>query len=189
MVQQQLFKALISAVCLIVIMALTGILLESEIRAFTTAVVDRLGFMGLAAILMVTDTLVMPFPPDVLLALIVKSPLSESWPLYVGILGMVSVGAGMMGYGIGRWLGHFRWCQRLFGAFKEEYRQFILRYGFWGVALGSATPFPYSVTCWTAGVLGIPATKVLVAALMFRVPRFYFYYWLLSTSGSLLSNA
>lgn len=33
-----------------------------------------------------------------------KSRLSEDWPIYVGVLGMVSVVAGMAGYGIGRWL-------------------------------------------------------------------------------------
>ncbi len=187
MIQQNLIKALIGLLVLISVMAVLGFVYEEEMTAITTWVVDRVGFLGLAAILMVTDTLVTPFPPDILLAVIVKSPLSENWPVYVGILGVVSVVAGMTGYGIGRWLGHFRWCQRLFGEFKEDHRNFLRKYGFWGVALGSVTPLPYSVTCWTAGVLGIRWTKVLAASALFRVPRFYVYYWLLSTTGSLFS--
>ena len=188
MIQQNLIKAFIGVLALITVMAVLGFVYEDEMTAVTTWVVDRVGFLGLAVILMVTDTLVTPFPPDILLAVIVKSPLSDNWPVYVGILGMVSVVAGMTGYGIGSWLGHFRWCQRLFGEFKEDHRNFLRKYGFWGVALGSVTPLPYSVTCWTAGVLGIRWTKVLAASALFRVPRFYAYYWLLSTSGSLFST-
>ncbi|MCH8479549.1 MAG: VTT domain-containing protein [Wenzhouxiangella sp.] len=187
MIQQNLIKALIALVAFVVVMAVLGLVFEEEMTVATTWVVERVGFLGLAAILLVTDTLVTPFPPDVLLAVIAKSPLSEDWPVYVGMLGLVSVVAGMSGYTIGRWLGHFRWCQRLFGEFKEDHQSFIRNYGFWGVAIGAVTPLPYSVTCWSAGVLGIPWTKVLAATLLFRIPRFYLYYWLLSTTGSLFS--
>lgn len=185
MIQQHLIKALIGLLALIAIMAVLGFMYEEEMSAVTAGLVDRVGFLGLAAILMVTDTFVTPFPPDILLAVIAKSRLSTDWPLYVGILGLVSVIAGMTGYGIGRWLGHFRWSQRLFGDFREDHRSFLRKYGFWAVAMGSVTPLPYSVTCWSAGVLGIRWTKVLAASLLFRVPRFYLYYWLLSTSGGL----
>lgn len=187
MIRQQLIKTLAAIFLLLFIMAAVGLLFEEEMIALTGRVVERLGFWGLAAILLVTDTLVTPFPPDILLAVIAKSPLAENWPVYVGILSLVSVVAGLTGYWIGRWLGHFRWCQRLFGQFKEDHRQFIGKYGFWGVALGAITPLPYSATCWTAGMLGIRWTKVLAAMLLFRVPRFYAFYWLLSTTGSLFS--
>ena len=187
MIQQNLIKALLALIAFIVGMSVLGFMFEDELTAGTTWVVDRIGFIGLAAILMVTDTLVTPFPPDILLVVIAKSPLSQDWPLYVGILGIVSVIAGMTGYGIGRWLGHFQWSQRLFGEFKEGHRTFIRKYGFWAVAIGSITPLPYSVTCWTAGVLGIRWTMVLAASVLFRIPRIYLYYWLLSTTGSLFS--
>lgn len=187
MIQQHLIKALIGLVAFIAAMAVLGFVFEEELTAITTWAVDRVGFIGLAAILMVTDTLVTPFPPDILLVVIAKSRLAGEWPIYVGILGMVSVVAGMTGYGIGRWLGHFQWSQRLFGEFKEDHRSFIRKYGFWGVAIGSVTPLPYSVTCWTAGVLGIRWTMVLAASVLFRIPRFYLYYWLLSTTGNLFS--
>lgn len=187
MMQQHLIKALVGLVAFIAAMAVLGFVFEDEMAAATTWVVERVGFVGLAGILMVTDTLVTPFPPDILLVVIQKSRLSEDWPIYVGILGLVSVLAGMTGYGIGRWLGHFQWSQRLFGDFKEDHRSFIRKYGFWAVAIGSVTPLPYSVTCWTAGVLGIRWTMVLAASVLFRIPRFFLYYWLLSTTGSLFS--
>lgn len=189
MIQQHLIKAVIALVLFLALIGMLGFLFEDELAELTTWVVERVGFLGLAGILLVTDTLVTPFPPDILLAVIAKSRLSEDWPVYVGLLGLVSVVAGMTGYGIGRWLGHFRWCRRLFGEFKDDYGQLIRKYGFWGVALGAVTPLPYSVTCWTAGVLGLRWTKVLAASILFRIPRFYLYYWLLSTTGNLFSTA
>lgn len=86
MIQQNLIKAFIGVLALISVMAVLGFVYEDEMTAVTTWVVDRVGFLGLAVILMVTDTLVTPFPPDILLAVIAKSPLSDNWPVYVGIL-------------------------------------------------------------------------------------------------------
>ena len=189
MIKQNLIKALIGLMLLIVAMGLLGMALEEELVVITTWIVERIGFAGLAAILMVTDTLVTPFPPDILLVVIANSPLAEHWPVYVGILGGISVLAGMTGYGIGRWLGHFAWAQRLFGRFKEEHHEFIRKYGFWAIVIGAVTPLPYSVTCWTAGVLNLRWSVVLAASLLFRIPRLYLFYWLLSSTGKLFSVA
>ncbi len=184
MIQKNLIKAVVGLVAFLVAMGLLGYLFEEELTAGTEWVVDRIGFVGLALILLVTDTFVTPFPPDILLVVVSRSRLAADWPMYVGILGVISVIGGMLGYSIGRWLGHFKWLQRLFGDFKDDHHDFIRKYGFWAVALGSATPLPYSVTCWTAGVLGIRWTSVLAASVLFRIPRIYGYYWLLSTTGN-----
>ena len=187
MIRQNLINALLGLAIFIIAMGLLGLFFEDELMAITTWIVDRIGFTGLAMILMVTDTLVTPFPPDILLVVIANSRLSENWPVYVGILGIVSVCAGMTGYCIGRWLSHFGWAKRLFGQFKEEHHDFIRKYGFWAVVLGAITPLPYSVTCWTTGVLGLRWTTVLAASVLFRLPRIYLYYWLISTAGGLFS--
>lgn len=187
MIQQNLIKALAGLAVFIIAMGVLGFVFEDELTAGTTWVVARIGFAGLAMILMVTDTLVTPFPPDILLVVIAKSPLAANWPVYVGMLGIVSVCAGMAGYSIGRWLGHFEWAQRLFSQFKDEHRDFIRKYGFWAVAIGAVTPLPYSLTCWTAGVLGIRWIVVLAASTLFRIPRIYLVYWLLMTTGNFFS--
>jgi len=184
MIERNVYAALGGLGLFLLIMGVLGYLFEGQLEAGAHWVVDRIGFAGLALILLVTDTLVTPFPPDILLVVIAKSPLSDNWPLYVGMLGLVSVTAGMTGYGIGRWLGHFEWSRRLFGQFKEDHEAFLRRYGFWAVALGSATPLPYSVTCWTAGVLGVRWVHVLAASLLFRLPRIFIVYWLLTTTGN-----
>lgn len=182
MIQENLLKALVALVLFILAMGVIGFLFEEEMELATTWVVERIGFAGLGLILLVTDTLVTPFPPDILLLVIAKSRLSEDWLRYVLTLGVISVGAGMLGWAIGRWLGHFRFVKQMFGEFKQDHRDFIRRYGFWAVALGSVTPFPFSVTCWTAGVMGVRWLTVLLAAILFRIPRFVLYYWLIVTS-------
>ena len=185
MLRDNLVKAISALVIFIVLMTVLGFLFEDELTVGTTWVVERIGFIGMCMILLVTDTLVTPFPPDILLVVIAKSPLAENWQQYVVTLGAVSVCAGMMGWGIGRWLGHFRWSQRLFGEFKDDHHDFIRKYGFWAVVIGSITPLPYSVTCWTAGVLGLRWTTVLAASVLFRIPRFVLYYWLIASTGNL----
>jgi membrane protein YqaA with SNARE-associated domain len=185
MLRQNLIKALLGLCLLFAAIAVLGVLFEDEMAAGTNWLVARIGFAGMCLILLVTDTLVTPFPPDVLLVLIAKSELSAHWPRYVLALGMVSVCAGMLGWAIGRWLGHRPVVARLFGEFKDEHRDFIRKYGFWAVVLGSITPLPFSVTCWSAGIMALRWQTVLAAALLFRIPRFFVYYLLIAYSGQI----
>lgn len=183
MVRDNIIKALGGLVAFLLVMMLIGYYYEHELAAATEWVVDRIGFAGLAAILLVSDTVVSPFPPDLLLVVIAKSPLASDWIRYVGILGAISVIAGLLGWSLGRWLGHFKWATRLIGELKDDHRDFIKKFGFWAVALGAATPLPYSITCWAAGMFGVRWEKVLLASLLFRVPRMYLYYWLIVQTG------
>lgn len=187
MIKRHLYAALLGLCAFIVVMGVLGYLFEGELEFLASWIVARVGFAGLALLLFITDTLVTPFPPDILLIVIFRSHLAEYWPVYVGLLGLVSVTAGMVGFSIGRWLGHLRWSQRWLWDFKEDHRDFIRKYGFWAIAIGSITPLPYSVTCWTAGVLGVPWTRVLAAAILFRIPRMYMVYWLLFTTSNFFS--
>ncbi len=189
MIRRHLIQALFGLITLLFVMGALGHLFEAELHVVTHWVVSQMGFSGMALTLMLTDTLVTPFPPDILLAVIANSAMSAQWPIYVGLLGLVSVCAGMTGYGIGRWLGHFQWAQSLFNRLTDEQRRFIQRYGFWAVVIGAITPLPYSVTCWSAGALGIRWVVVLSASLLFRIPRFYLFYGLLAHTGRLLSAA
>lgn len=108
----------------------------------TNWVVDQIGFAGLCLILFITDTLVTPFPPDILLVVIACSDLAEHWLIYLLVLGLASVVAGMLGWCLGRWLRHLKFFQRLFGQFNEEQRTFIAKYGFWPSCLAQPRRYP-----------------------------------------------
>lgn len=185
MIRENLLKTLAGLIIIVVIIGILGFWFENEMTMMTNWVVDRIGFTGLCLILLVTDTLVTPFLPDILLVVVAKSALAERGLYYVFILGTVSVVAGMLGWNIGRWLGRFNFIQRLYGQIGEEQRGFVEKYGFWAIVLGAITPLPYSVTCWTAGVIGLRWTKVLAASVLFRIPRIILYYLLIASTVNL----
>ena len=79
MIRENLLKALAGILLIVVMMSVLGFWLEAEMIIGTNWVVDRIGFAGLCLILFVSDTLVTPFPPDILLVVIAKSDLAERW--------------------------------------------------------------------------------------------------------------
>jgi membrane protein YqaA with SNARE-associated domain len=184
MVGENLIKAIIALVIFALTVTALGYLFEEELTVGTNWVVNRIGFLGLCFILLATDTLVTPFPPDILLLVIAKSSLAEHWPIYVLILGAISSFAGILGWSIGRWLRHLEFVKRTLNELKEDQREFIRRYGFWAVVIGSITPLPFSVTCWTAGIMELRWITVLTAAVLSRIPRFFLYYCLIVSTGN-----
>ena len=183
MIRDALIKTVASLCVALVLLGVLGYVFEPELEAFARWVAERLGIAGLAAIILVTDTFIPPFPNDVLLLVIAKSDLKAGWPLHVGVRGMVSALAGILGWALGRWLGRNRFILAVLGEFMAEHENRINKYGFWVVLTGALTPFPFSVTCWGAGVLGLGFRPVL-AACLFRLPRFYLYYGVIVTGVS-----
>jgi membrane protein YqaA with SNARE-associated domain len=184
MIRENLTKALAGLLILIIVLSLLGFWFEEELMTATNSMVDRIGFAGLCLILLITDTLVTPVSPDLLLVVIAKSDLADHWVRYVFVLSVVSVLAGMLGWSIGRRLGHLKRVSRYFDQFDEKQRRFIRRYGFWAIALGAVTPLPYSVTCWTAGAVGVSAKTALAASVLFRIPRIFLYYLIIAATGT-----
>jgi len=188
LVRENIAKGLVALVLFLLLLGVLGFFLEQELIDATNWLVAQIGFVGLCLVLFVTDSIVTPFPPDVLLLVIAKSHLAEHWLTYVATLGLVSVAAGCLGWAIGRGLGHTAWAERRLSQFKGEHGGFVRKYGFWAIVLGAVTPLPYSVTCWGAGVMGLRFTTVLWASLLFRVPRFVLYYWLIVNTGHLVNG-
>jgi membrane protein YqaA with SNARE-associated domain len=108
LIKENLLKALAGIMIIIVAMSALGFWLENEMEIATNWVVDQIGFAGLCLILFITDTLVTPFPPDILLVVIANSDLAEHWLIYVLVLGLVSVVVGMLGWCLGCWLRHLK---------------------------------------------------------------------------------
>lgn len=183
MIRDALIKTVASLCAALVLLGVIGYVFEPELEAFARWVAERLGVGGLAAIILVTDTFIPPFPNDVLLLVIAKSDLKAGWPLHVGVLGAASALAGTLGWTLGRWLGRNSFMRAVLGEFTAEHENRIRKYGFWAVLAGALTPFPFSVTCWGAGVLGLGFRPVLAASL-FRLPRFYLYYGVIVTGVS-----
>jgi membrane protein YqaA with SNARE-associated domain len=177
-------NALMTLVVLGVIFLITYVLnafFEPLILKTTNWIVDKVGFTGLMVIQFLADTLISPIPPDLLIVIIAKSDLSDMAILYIGILSVISVLAGYSGYWVGRMLGKSAWGRRSLKDAPERHALRVKRYGIWAIIGGALTPLPFSVTCWTAGLLKMP-WKLFALAALSRIPRFYIYYWVVRSS-------
>ncbi|HLV21849.1 MAG TPA: VTT domain-containing protein [Polyangiaceae bacterium] len=169
---------LLAAALLLVLfggVGLCGVFFEAELLATTHWLYDTLGLAGLFAILFVSDAVISPVPPDLVLVVIAHTKLSASWPELLLAVSLVSVLAGNVGYWCGRRLGSSNVPRLLFGRHLERSQHLVSRYGRWAVALGALTPIPFSLTCWTAGMLTMPHPAFFSMTLL-RLPRFYLYY-------------
>ena len=152
-----------------------------ELDAVTASVFNAVGLGGLIGIIFVADTFVAPFPPDTVLLLIAASPHHADWLWLIPLIGVVSTCAGYLGYSMGSYFSRKSWAERWLGPLRSRSQDMVLRYGSWAVALGALTPVPFSVTCWTAGLLHLPFRLVWKPCLL-RIPRYVIYYAVIAYS-------
>lgn len=148
---------------------------EAELKQACTAIYDTLGLPGLFAILFVSDAVFSPIPPDLILVVLSQTPHDDHWFLLALAIGLQSVFAGCTGWYLGSRLGQTRWSELVLGRFRERGQALVLRHGRLGVALAAATPIPFSLTCWAAGMLNMPF-RLFLAPCWLRIPRFIGYY-------------
>lgn len=143
-------------------------LARRPLEAFASWFVDTFGLVGLGLFVLVVDTLPLTHEPVLFLGL---SGGLGFWPVWAaGTLG--SIGAGVVGWSMGRLIGRRPWLERLF----ERYRitAFLRRYGAWAVAVAALTPFPYALTTWASGAANVPLRMVVLGSLM-RGPKVLIY--------------
>lgn len=181
---------LIRAAVSLVVFALLALLLVSHFKAeldlLTTTVFESVGVFGLVVLIFVTDTIISPIPPDGVLFLIANSKYHSSWGLLIPLIGVVSTAGGWLGYGLGRYFSNKSWVTQWFGAARVKAKRMILRFGPWAVALGAMTPVPFSITCWSAGLLHLPFRLVWKPCLL-RIPRYVIFYAVIAYAPQLLN--
>lgn len=157
---------------------------EAQMHAAAEWLLGTIGLGGLAAVLFVTDAIVTPVPPDVLLLVVAKSDLADDWARVVLLLGAVSAAAGNAAWLVGRWLGERALPPSVLVRVRLRSRWLVERYGAWAVALGALTPVPFSITCWTAGLLDMP-WRTFAWGTLLRIPRFFVYYAAIANADEL----
>lgn len=146
-----------------------------ELDAVTATVFDAVGLGGLIGVIFFADTFVAPFPPDTVLILLAASPYHADWLWLIPLIGVVSTCAGYLGFGLGTYFSKRPWAEKWFGSLRTKSKVMVLRYGPWAIALGALTPIPFSITCWSAGLLHLPFRHVWKPCLL-RIPRYVIYY-------------
>ena len=182
-------KAIATALFLIGLFAISGFLslfFKPEVQMFANWLDEKLGFSALAALLFFSDWFISPFPPDVVLFVVANSRLQENWLVYVSLISLISTFAGHAGWLMGKTIVEKPWAPRWIKALPDKNKGLLRKYGPVIVALGAATPLPFSITCWTAGFLKMRWKRFAIASL-FRIPRIFIAYWAIYYSQYLRS--
>ncbi|MEX2179654.1 MAG: VTT domain-containing protein [Gemmatimonadaceae bacterium] len=169
-VRREIWLALLFTVLLMAAVGLAGIYLRDEITGFAGWIYHTLGFPGLALIFFVSETVVSPMPPDVILLIVAGSELRESWHSPVLLLALLSTVGGHAGWLLGNLLAGTGLVRRILGRHHGLTVELTRRYGAWAVVLAAITPLPWSVSSWTAGALHMPWRLYLLGSLA-RAPR------------------
>jgi membrane protein YqaA with SNARE-associated domain len=171
-------RALVGLALFVVALNVAGFFFEVHIVAAADWLFARVGLAGLVGAVIFADIIPSPIPPDALLLLLSRSEHAAHGLLVTVAIGLLSVGAGGIGYGVGRLLGARPLGRAALDAIPAPARALVRRYGPWGVAIGALTPIPFSLTCWTAGLFRIGLGRTLLMCL-FRIPRFLVSYALI----------
>ncbi len=181
--KKYLIGTIISIIIVISIAGFFGFLYKDGIAEITEWITKKTGFIGLVMIIFIADSLLPAFPTDIILLIIAKSSLSSDWGIYVLIIGITSIVAGILGWNIGRWIRektNFKWLSK-----QEESNQLLKKYGVFGVSIGALTPIPFSITCWSAGFLRMPLRSFILAS-FFRIPRYFIYFIAINYSDKII---
>ena len=122
------------------------------------------------ALITASEAIFFPIPPDpLLIALALRNP--DSALLLAGLATVASTAGGLVGHWLGARFGQ-PLLQRIGGDRAGRVEAMFARYGFWAVVVAGLTPIPYKVFTITAGVLGLPRARFVVASLVGRGLRF-----------------
>ena len=93
-VQRNVVLTAVSLLLLFVGVGVLGIFFEERLLDATSAIYDVLGLPGLLAILFVSDAVISPVPPDVVLIVLANSPAHAIWTYLIPAIGLMSAAAG-----------------------------------------------------------------------------------------------
>jgi len=182
-VRANVIKTAISILVLMTALGVCGVFYRAELLAVTQTLFRVLGPAGLLGILFVSDMVFSPIPPDAVLVVIANSELSVHWRWLILLIGALSATGGVLGFLLARHLSRLPRFERTFDSLRAKHEDSVRRFGGWAIAIGALTPVPFSVTCWTAGAMGVPLRRVAPITLL-RIPRFYLFYWIIAFADS-----
>jgi membrane protein YqaA with SNARE-associated domain len=103
------------------------------------------------------------------------------------ILTLISYGAGIIGYYIGKFFSKTSFYKRMSERYLEQYQDSLKRYGGYLVFVGAVTPVPFSATCMLAGSVDLPFKNFLLICIT-RIIRFAAYGYMVWSFPNWFSN-
>lgn len=153
-------SALPGLAVLVLAIALLGWVAREPLQALSSGFVERAGLPGVFVSELVLDAIPgVGAQPVIFLA---YAGGLGFWPILL-VSGLGGVGAGAVGWGIGRLLSRSR---RAMGwLFRSGFAALLLRHRARAIFLGAILPFPYALTTIAAGAVGIPLGETLLGSL------------------------
>lgn len=169
-------KMAIGLLAMFVVAGLSGLLLREPLVQIGGWCVTRFGIAGLFVATWVTDTSPLPLTNEPLMFLALGGGMGR-WTIFA-VVSAASVLGGASGYFFGRTLHRFTRVHERMTRWSPDVVSWLEKNGAWGVAVAALTPIPYSLSTWTAGIIGTRFSLVMLAALL-RIPKTAFYLLLL----------
>ncbi len=153
------------------------ILAAEEISVYQkeiNAVGDRLPL--LLGIFTVSEIVFGIIPPELFMLIWQSKGVLSEYVMNLTYLTLISYGAGVLGYYIGRFFSKTPFYHRVHERYLKQYDEKLRTYGLYLVLVGAVTPVPFSATCMLAGSVNTPINKFLLICIS-RIIRFAGYGW------------
>jgi membrane protein YqaA with SNARE-associated domain len=142
------------------------------------------------ALLSVSESVVFPVPPDVMLAPMALARPRAWWRLAL-LCTVASVLGGLLGYALGHFALEAIWPWVLRMGWDDtfaEVQALFDRYGFWIVFVAAFTPIPYKVFTIASGATGIAFLPFVLGSFIGRGIRFFLVAGLIAWGGERLER-
>lgn len=123
-------------------------------------------------------------PPEVFMAWAAEPGDLTFYMLTVTSLALISYGAGILGYWVGRFINKAVLYRYARIRFFNQYEVFFRRFGGFLIFVAAVTPLPYSAICLMVGSVNFKFRNFLLISLT-RFLRFAVYSYILWQAGSL----
>lgn len=171
----QILATALSLSLFVVMMGLGGFFLKAELSLLATAITKQTGIYGIMLLTFVGDSFPSPFPPDIALMIIAKGPLRADWPTNLLLVAIASFFAGHLAYFWGSVLKMQDWLPRRIKDWPKKHKDLAETWGARIVIIGALTPLPFSLSCMSAGFVGLDY-KAFTLATTWRIPRVLTFY-------------
>jgi membrane protein YqaA with SNARE-associated domain len=179
-----LFRNLIKGLLWFAVIITVFILLEGYIQEnFRTHIDDIRANPGiLYGIYTLSEIIFGILPPELFMMIWILDDIDVSgFIINLSILTVISYGAGILGYYIGKTFSKTPFYQnRIREKYLKQYEKSLKKFGGYLVFVGAVTPVPFSATCMLAGSVNMNFKNFLLICIT-RILRFSVYGWMVWT--------
>lgn len=167
-------RGVIGVVVLVAIVVLLERYLHDEVVSLGRQFVDRFGLWGMALGTFLADGFHFPVPPQFYLLTAITTGGNQVAP--VAVICAASLAAGTLDYKLARYLARLKFFRKWLERTRGRVDGLFKRHGYLAIAIGSASPVPFSTLCYLAGLYRIPYRHFALFTLL-RIPRILVFYF------------